>query len=297
VPLEELNLFKTGYTLLDNNIKGIALGKVTIIAGLEGSGKSSLLLSITKQFMNNFNGNKVIFYDTENALSRERFEDIGVDYSKIEFPDIVFSFENVFKNIEENVIEFRKKNDKDPILVVIDSLANLPPEAELKGEVGDSDFGLRAKLASQSFRKYTTFYRDMNVTLLITNQLRYKMNPMPFEDPYISPCGKAPYYAAFLHLILKRKNPPWDDKNYVVKAKVIKNKAGAPNDFEFIMNYKKGYNEELSVLNDLLNKKIAINSRGTYEINKIGFKGREASFIQEYPNLKEKILNLYKEEG
>jgi len=133
----------------------------------------------------------------------------------------------------------------------------------------------------------------MNTTLIGVNQLRFKMNPMPFEDPYISPCGKAPYYAAFLNLILKKKNSSFDTSNYVVKAKVLKNKASSPVDFTFIMNYVKGYNEPLSILNDLLIKKEAVNSRGIYNIAKLEFKGRASSFEKEYYTLKDKILSLF----
>src|SRR5690606_40271131 len=40
-------------------------------------------------------------------------------------------------------------------LVVIDSVAALVPEAEIKGEMGDSHVGLQARLMSQALRKLT----------------------------------------------------------------------------------------------------------------------------------------------
>lgn len=298
MPLEDLNLFKTGYLHLDNAIKGIALGKFTVVAGLEGTGKTTLCLNILNKFKKTYPDSYIRIYDTENTLSKTRFQEVNADDKDFEFPDesFVYSIENVFKDIEERTIEIRKKQ-AGHILILIDSLANLSPEAELKGEVGDSDFGLRAKLVGQGLRKNTMFYKDQDVTVIATNQLRMIMNAMPFSDPYTSPCGKAPYYAAFLHLILKKKNPPWDESNYFVKAKVLKNKAGSPKDFTYVMNYVNGYNEELSTLHYLLENKDAINSRGTYEISKIGFKGREDSFIKEYPQLKDKIFEkFYSEE-
>ncbi len=294
MPLNKLNLFKTGFPTFDAAIKGIALGKLSMIAGLEGSGKTTLGLILARQFKKTYSKSTIICYDTENAISQDRLKDLEIKESDIIFPDILFSVETIFKDIEEQVIRIRNKNDA-PILILWDSLAQTPPEAELKGEIGIAEYGLRARLFSQGLRKYTIFFSEMNTTILGINQLRFKMNPMPFEDPYVSPCGKAPYYAAFLNLILKKKNSSFDTDNYQVKAKVLKNKAGSPVDFTFIMNFVTGYNESLSVLADLLNRKEAVNSRGIYTISKLDFKGRAGSFTDKYGDFKTKIMDMYYE--
>lgn len=291
--LNKLNLFKTGFPTFDQAIKGIALGKLSIVAGLEGSGKTTLGLILARQFKKQYPKSAIICYDTENAISKDRLDDLDIDEKDIIFPDILFSVETIFNDIEEQCVKFRNKDNSAPILLLWDSFAQTPPEAELKGEIGIAEYGLRARLFSQGLRKYTSFFSEMNATLLGINQLRFKMNPMPFEDPYISPCGKAPYYAAFLNLVLKKKNSSFDSDNYMVKAKVMKNKAGSPTDFTFIMNYVHGYNEPYSILNDLLIRKEVVNSRGIYTISKLDFKGRGSSFEKEYPNLKDKIINLY----
>jgi len=129
--LAKLNLFKTGFPTFDAAIKGIALGKLSMIAGLEGSGKTTLGLILARQFKKTYPKSTVICYDTENAISKDRLNDLEINEDDIIFPDILFSVETIFNNIEEQVVKIRNKSEA-PILLLWDSLAQTPPEAELK---------------------------------------------------------------------------------------------------------------------------------------------------------------------
>lgn len=70
-PMPERTYVKTGVTMLDQKMEGLARGDVSIWSGINGSAKSTLLSQISLNMMNN--GNKVGFFSGE--LERKRFYD------------------------------------------------------------------------------------------------------------------------------------------------------------------------------------------------------------------------------
>ena len=101
-PTDVTGWISTGSTMLDLAISnkpdgGVAVGKITELNGLEGSGKSligsHLLASTQKQ------DGIAVYIDTESAVSQEFLRAIGVDTKKMLYVHLE-SVEEIFDTIE-----------------------------------------------------------------------------------------------------------------------------------------------------------------------------------------------------
>ena len=98
-PTDVTDFISTGSTILDLAIAnrpngGVAVGKITELNGLEGSGKSligSHLLSSTQK-----KDGIAVYIDTESAVSQVFLRAIGVDTTKT--ADVSDAFDNLFNN-------------------------------------------------------------------------------------------------------------------------------------------------------------------------------------------------------
>jgi recombination protein RecA len=124
--------------------------------------------------------------DTETAVSREFLEAIGVDVSKLVYIS-ADSVEQVFEYTETIIEKVRAtsgNNDK-PVTIVIDSMAAASTEKELDADYGKDGYATdKAIIISKAMRKITNTIGREKITLIVTNQLRQKLNAMAFSDPW-----------------------------------------------------------------------------------------------------------------
>lgn len=294
----------SGLDYLDLFITGIPRGKFSLLVGLEGSGKTTLMLQMALSFLKSVNNSVVLLYDTEHAIGKERLKALKYPpefFDRIFTPDTeVLTIEGMFNTLEKEINTIRVSKNDIPILILWDSIAQTPPEAEMEGKIGDSEMGLRARLLSQIFRKYMSLFDAADITLIAVNQLRYKMNTAPFEDPYVSPCGKAPEYAAWLWLDLRRsKNFEHINNARIVDVRLRKNKFSPPIRFNMILNPNTGFSDAFSVYQYLLdNSKIKELGRGMASLKLSDLSIEKFNICKEwekiYTDNKEVLLNWIK---
>ena len=191
----------TGCAMLDVAISnrpygGLPVGRITEVTGLEQSGKSLLsahLLAETQK-----QGGVAVLIDTETAVSREFLEAIGVDVSKLLYVT-ADSVEQIF-DFTETIIEKVRETSKDRIVtIVVDSVAAASTKTELAADYGKDGYATdKAIIISKAMRKITNMIGRQKITLVFTNQLRHKMNAMPFGDPWTTSGGKALAFHASL---------------------------------------------------------------------------------------------------
>lgn len=235
----------TGCAMLDVAISnrpygGLPVGRIVEITGLEQSGKSlvsaHLLAETQKQ------GGVAVLIDTETAVSREFLEAIGVDTSKLLYVS-ADSVEQIF-DFTETIIEKVRNTDKDKLVTIVtDSVAAASTTTELSADYGKDGYATdKAIIISKAMRKITNMIGRQKILLVYTNQLRQKMNAMPFGDPWTTSGGKALAFHSSVRLRLKgtgqiKKKVDGQDKiiGMKVRAQVIKNRMGPPlrsTDFE-----------------------------------------------------------------
>jgi recombination protein RecA len=235
----------TGCAMLDVAISnrpygGLPVGRIVEVTGLEQSGKSLLsahLLAETQKL-----GGVAVLIDTDTAVSREFLEAIGVDISKLLYVS-ADSVEQIF-DFTETIIEKVRETSKDRLVTIVtDSVAAASSKAELASDYGKDGYATdKAIIISKAMRKITNMIGRQKILLVYTNQLRQKMNAMPFGDPWTTSGGKALAFHASVRLRLKgtgqiKMKVGGQDKivGMKVRAQVVKNRMGPPlrsTDFE-----------------------------------------------------------------
>ena len=203
-------------------IGGFPVGRIGEIYGPEGSGKTTICLSLVAQAQRM--GKLCAFVDMEHALDPSWARKLGVDVDQL-----AISQPDTGEQALEIAQEFIQSGAFS--IVIVDSVAALVPRAEIEGEMGDSHMGLQARLMSQALRKLTGLIQSQGVILLFTNQLRDKIG-ITYGSPETTPGGKALKFYASVRLDIRRKNPPIKENGEVVghnhMIKVKKNKVAAP---------------------------------------------------------------------
>lgn len=258
--------FSTGCTELDimlSNRKngGIPTGRIIEFLGLEGSGKSMVSAHVIANAQKR--GAYTVLFDTEFAVNQEFFSAIGVDFDKLILVH-PRSVEETFENLEKIVEIVRTKKDiaEKGVVIVIDSMSALPANADL--EAGYELEGFRTqkpRLLSMNIPKILRLIAEENISLIITNQYRMKMNPMPNEDKYTTSGGMATRYYASLRVAFSIIGKITVGENQAVgvkiKAKSTKSRfGGSQQTCEFDVYFDRGIDNNTSLLKTL--KKIEI---------------------------------------
>ena len=233
-PTDVTGWISTGSTMLDLAIAnrpngGVAVGKITELNGLEGSGKSligsHLLASTQKQ------DGIAVYIDTESAVSPEFLDAIGIDTQNMLYVHLE-TVEEIFDTIETIVTKIRE-SDKDRIVtILVDSLAAASTKVEMDADF-DKDGWATAKaiIISKAMRKITQMIARQKVALVFTNQLRQKLGVM-FGDPWTTSGGKALPFHASTRVRFKNMGQIKDTKKNTIgikiKGQVIKNRLGPP---------------------------------------------------------------------
>ena len=116
-------------------------------------------------------------------------------------------------------------------VVVVDSVAALIPQAELDGNMGETQVGSQARLMSHAMRKLTGTIHKSRTAIIFINQLRMKIGMTGYNSPETTTGGNALKFYASVRLDLRRIQTLKDkEESYGnrVRAKVVKNKMAPP---------------------------------------------------------------------
>jgi len=278
----------TGSLGLDHaiGIGGLPCGRVVEIYGPEGSGKTTLALTVVAQAQRQ--GGTAVFIDAEHAFPAEFATTIGVDLD-----DLHVSQPSTGEEALEIADQLVRSGAVD--VIVIDSVAALVPKAEIEGEMGDSHVGLQARLMSQALRKLTATVAKSNTCIIFINQLRMKIGIM-FGNPETTTGGNALKFYASVRLDIRRIASIKERDDVVgnrVKVKVAKNKVAAPfKSVEFDIYFDEGISRTGEIL-DMAVEKNLVEKSGTwfsYKTERMG-QGREAArgFLKQHPEIMEEL--------
>ena len=249
-PTDVTDFISTGSTILDLAIAnrpngGVAVGKITELNGLEGSGKSligSHLLASTQK-----KDGIAVYIDTESAVSQEFLRAIGVDTTKMLYVHLE-TVEEIFDTIETIVTKIRESDKDKLVTILVDSLAAASTKQEMDTDF-DKDGWATAKaiIISKAMRKVTQMIARQKVALVFTNQLRQKLGVM-FGDPWTTSGGKALPFHASTRIRLKNMGQIKDTKKNTIgikiRAQVIKNRLGPPlRSADFQLYFDKGIDD------------------------------------------------------
>ncbi|WWT39338.1 RecA RecA/RadA recombinase [Microcystis phage Mel-JY01] len=266
---------------------GFPVGRISEISGLEQSGKSLLAAHILLNTQRA--GGLGVFIDTEMATSKEYMEAIGINLKELLHIPLE-TVEDVFETIDIIIARVRKQNKNRLVTIVVDSVAGVSTKTEMEADF-DKDGYATAKsiIISKAMRKITNEIGREKICLIFTNQLRQKLNAMPFSDPWITPGGKAiPFHSSVrirLNSVGQIKVKDGSRNEIVgakVKAKIVKNRIGPPQrECEYNIYFDSGIDDYGSWL-EVLKQCDYITSSGAW-------------FTWEHPETKESIKFQTKE--
>jgi recombination protein RecA len=284
----DIPIIPTGSLALDIalGVGGVPRGRVVEIFGPEGSGKTTLTLSIVAQAQKR--GGVAAFIDAEHALDPSYTKRLGVNLD-----ELLISQPDTGEQALEIAEALVRSNAVD--VIVIDSVAALVPKAEIEGEMGDQHVGLQARLMSQAMRKLTSAISKSNTCTIFINQIRMKIGIM-FGNPETTPGGRALKFYSSVRIDLRRISSLTKGDEIIgnrVRAKVVKNKVAPPfKEAQFDILYSEGISYESSLIDIGVNFNL-ISKSGTwftYENTKLG-QGKENArmFLKQNPEIAKEI--------
>ena len=274
-PTNVTDWISTGSKILDLSISnrpngGYPVGKIVELNGLEGSGKSLLAAHAIAETQKR--GGIGVFIDTESAVAPEFFESIGVDLKNMLYVPAE-TVEFIFETIESIINSVRGSGDADRLVtIVVDSLAGASTKIEMDADFDKDGYATaKAIILSKAMRKITNLIGKEKILVIVTNQLRQKLNAMAFADPWTTSGGKAIPFHSSVRIRLSslgkiKKND--DVVGIKIKAQVIKNRIGPPfRTAELDMYFDSGIDHYSDWLAALKTRKIIAQSGPSYSFD------------------------------
>ena len=186
---------------------GVPLGKVTMLAGESGSGKSLLAATVMKSAQSREDKPFILLLDSEGAGDEEWLSNAGVDVQDennfLRAP--VFTVDDCTKVVASFVKEVASQNPERPYLVVMDSLGMLETESGqenfLKG-TNKGDQGQLAKQLKRFIKNCIYLVEQKNVGILCTNHT-YDSQDMFNPDQKVTG-GNGVVYASSIVIATKK---------------------------------------------------------------------------------------------
>ena len=261
--------YALNYLMTGDFNKGIPLGKVTVLAGESGSGKSYVAAgNIIKNAQDQ--GIFVILIDTENALDEVWLQALKVDTSDKKLLKLSLSMvDDVARTVSDFMKGYKDEHADDKegapkVLFVIDSLGMLLTPTDVNQfEAGEmkGDLGRKPKALTALVRNCVNMFGSWNVGLIATNHT-YASQDMFNPDDKISG-GQGFIYASSIVVAMKKLKLKEDEKGNKITdvtgiraaCKVMKSRYAKP--FESVqvkIPYETGMDPH-SGLVDLFEKK------------------------------------------
>lgn len=263
----------TGSITLDKALKigGYPAGRVTEIYGAEHSGKTTLAMSACVQSQKM--GLPFGYIDNENTLDYDYFRTMGVqgEANKDWLHLVPDTGEATWRAIDILL-------NKGVKLIVVDSVSAMTPEAELRGDYGEAQMGLQARMMSQGFRKTIARISQNEVCVIFINQIRSKIGVV-FGSPDTTTGGRAlPFYAS-IRLDIRQVGDAIEEKGVQIgkysRVKVVKNKCAAPNGVAQIpIVWGKGIDYASELFDEMLTKGVITKSGSFYQYKDVKLNGR-----------------------
>ena len=286
----KIEVVSSGSIALDKalGVGGYPKGRIIEIYGPESSGKTTFALHALANAQKN--GGYAAFIDAEHALDPVYAKNLGVDVE-----NLILSQPDSGEQALEITEALIKSGSVD--LIVVDSVAALVPEAELNGDMGQSNVGLHARLMSQAMRKLAGIISKTNCVAIFINQIREKVGVM-FGNPETTTGGRALKFFSSVRLDIRRGEAIKDGTNILgnrTTIKVVKNKVAPPfKTAEVDIIYGKGISK-IGEIVDIAVQEGIINKAGSwfsYNDQKIA-QGRENAkeYLTKNPQIAEEIEN------
>ena len=151
---------------------GLPNNKISCLAGDPATGKTFYAIGIATQFLKDHKDGVVVYFDTEQAVTKNMFEQRGIDTERIAVVPVstIEEFKTQALKIVNDVIE-TSEEDRKPIFMVLDSLGMLSTEKEMNDSAEGKNVRdmTKAQQTKAAFRVLTLKLGKAKIPMLLTN--------------------------------------------------------------------------------------------------------------------------------
>lgn len=255
----------TGITMLDLVLRGgLPMGRVVELYGREGTGKSTLAISVIRQCQQL--GGLGVLLDSEAKFSKERAVSMGVDLSKLlelNADSLEVGFSTILKTVKK--IRDNESLADQPIVIVWDTIAAIPTETEREGDRWAEGMAVRPRIIKEAMRTLCRLLMHKSICLLIVNQVIAQMAKGGHGGGDDTPGGRGIKFHATQRIQLRRTGDLNDTERGLygiqVLAKVVKNqisgtKIAKTNEVTFPLLFQGGFDDDVAIVDYLLEERV-----------------------------------------
>jgi RecA/RadA recombinase len=151
---------------------GLPNNKISCLAGDPATGKTYYAIGIATQFLKDHKDGVVVYFDTEQAVTRSMFEQRGIDTERIAVVPVstIEEFKTQALKIVNDVLE-QPEEDRKPIFMILDSLGMLSTEKEMTDSAEGKNVRdmTKAQQTKAAFRVLTLKLGKAKIPMLLTN--------------------------------------------------------------------------------------------------------------------------------
>ncbi|MFZ9743438.1 MAG: hypothetical protein ACO3B0_07585 [Chitinophagaceae bacterium] len=151
---------------------GLPNNKISCLAGDPATGKTYYAIGIATQFLKDHKDGVVVYFDTEQAVTRSMFEQRGIDTERIAVVPVstIEEFKTQALKIVNDVLE-QPEEERKPIFMILDSLGMLSTEKEMTDSAEGKNVRdmTKAQQTKAAFRVLTLKLGKAKIPMLLTN--------------------------------------------------------------------------------------------------------------------------------
>ena len=231
---------------------GLPGNRITAIAGEAATGKTFFALGVCKHFLDKDKDAGVIYFESENAVSKDMLEQRGLDTNRIVIMPVatVQEFRLQAIRVLDKYLE-QEKDKRKPIMFVLDSLGMLSTTKEMEdtAEGKETRDMTRSQIVKSAFRVLTLKLGQANVPMIMTNHT-YDVIGSMFPQKEMGGGSGLKYAASSIVYLGKRKEKEGTEvvgnvihcKNY--KSRLTKENA----QIDVRLTYKQGLDKYYGLL-------------------------------------------------
>ena len=212
---------------------GLPANRITAIAGEAATGKTFFALGICKNFLDTSPDAGIIYFESENAISKSLIESRGVDSKRV----VVYPVATVqeFRTQAIQIIDkylAQPEDVRQPIMFVLDSLGMLSTTKEMEDTAAGKETRdmTRSQIVKSAFRVLTLKLGKANIPMIMTNHT-YDVIGSMFPQKEMGGGSGLKYAASSIVYLGKRKEKEGSEvigniihcKNY--KSRITKENA------------------------------------------------------------------------
>ena len=200
--------------LLSGSIYGGLPGnRITAIAGEAATGKTFFALGVVKHFLETDKDAGVIYFESENAISKDMVESRGVDSTRLVVMPVatVQEFRTQSIKIIDKYLE-QPEDKRKPMMFVLDSLGMLSTTKEMEdtAEGKETRDMTRSQIVKAAFRVLTLKLGKAKVPMIMTNHT-YDVIGSMFPQKEMGGGSGLKYAASNIVYLSKRKEKDGKD--------------------------------------------------------------------------------------